>query len=241
MTAGARKQYFHNLFLLLAVGAAPAQASTCYGRVAQGSIAGAVALPDNGSNFEAYSRLGVSLGRTYVHERVREVMTDAYALLAQRRPATRYVYGETGLAKGGRMRPHRTHQNGLSVDFMVPVVDAGGRSVALPSSPLNKFGYGLEFDERGRADGLRIDYAAMADHLHALSEAARNRKVGIKLVIFEPALMPALFATARGAALRKLPFMRGKPWVRHDEHYHVDFAVPCEPLPVGGARPIKAR
>ena len=24
-------------------------------------------------------------------------------------------------------------------------------------------------------------------------------------------------------------FMKGKPWVRHDEHYHVDFAAPCKP------------
>jgi len=24
--------------------------------------------------------------------------------------------------------------------------------------------------------------------------------------------------------------MKAKPWVRHDEHYHVDFAVPCKTL-----------
>jgi len=27
-----------------------------------------------------------------------------------------------------------------------------------------------------------------------------------------------------------LNFMKGEAWVRHDEHYHVDFAVPCKPL-----------
>ena len=47
--------------------------------------------------------------------------------------------------------------------------------------------------------------------------------------------MPGLFKTAHGDALRKLPFMQGKPWIRHDEHYHVDFAVPCEPLREGAA------
>jgi penicillin-insensitive murein endopeptidase len=30
---------------------------------------------------------------------------------------------------------------------------------------------------------------------------------------------------------QNLRFMKNKPWVRHDEHYHVDFAVPCKPLP----------
>ena len=240
MTAGPGKRHFLHLFLLLAAGAAPVQASTCYGRVAQGSIAGAVALPGTGPNFEAYSGLGVRMGRTFVHERVRDVIADAYAALAQGRPGTRYVYGETGLAAGGRMRPHRTHQNGLSVDFMVPVLDAGNRSVPLPSSPANKFGYGLEFDKEGRAGALRIDYDALAAHLHALDEAARRHKLGIALVIFDPALMPALFKTAHGDALRKLPFMGGTPWIRHDEHYHVDFAVPCQPLREGAAARVKA-
>ena len=127
------------------------------------------------------------------------------------------------------MRPHRTHQNGMSVDFMVPVLDAQGRSVPLPSSPLNEFGYGLEFDAQGRAGDLRTDYAALAEHLYQLRQAARKRQVGIALVIFDPALMPALLATARGKDLRGLPFMQGKPWIRHDEHVHVDFALPCRP------------
>lgn len=180
------------------------------------------------------------MGRTYVHERVRDVMLDAYAALAREAPAKRYVYGETGLAGGGRMRPHRTHQNGLSVDFMVPVLDARGRPVPLPSTALNKFGYGLEFDATGRADGLRIDYDAMAEHLYELSAAARKRNIGISLVIFDPSLMPALMNAGRGARLRRLPFMKGKPWIRHDEHYHVDFAVPCKPLPAGAASELRA-
>lgn len=42
--------------------------------------------------------------------------------------------------------------------------------------------------------------------------------------------LPKLFATHRGAYLQQnLAFMKGKPWVRHDEHYHVDFSVPCKP------------
>jgi len=81
--------------------AAPAQASTCYGRPGAGSIAGAVALPASGANFAAYSRLGVQMGRTHVHARVREVVLDAYAALARSAPARHYVYGETGLEEGG--------------------------------------------------------------------------------------------------------------------------------------------
>lgn len=48
---------------------------------------------------------------------------------------------------------------------------------------------------------------------------------GVKL----PASGPN-FAAPRGAYLRQHPrFMAGKAWVRHDEHYHVDFAVRCKP------------
>ncbi|MDB5789979.1 MAG: replication initiation protein [Massilia sp.] len=236
MTASSGKRYLHlSLLSLLLAGAATAHASTCYGRVAAGSILGAVKLPSSGTNFEAYSGIGVAMGRTYVHSRVRDLMLDAYGALARRLPAKRYVYGETGLAKGGRMRPHRTHQNGLSVDFMVPVLDDRGRSVPLPVTPLNKFGYDLEFSARGVAGGLRIDYEAMAEHLYELAEAARRREVGMALVIFDTSLMPALMKTARGDYLRGLPFMKARPWIRHDEHYHVDFAVPCGPLPPGAA------
>lgn len=68
-----------------------------------------------------------------------------------------------------------------------------------------------------------------AAHLFQLHVAARARGVGIPLVIFDAAFLPKLFATPRGAYLRQnLSFMKGKPWVRHDEHYHVDFAVSCK-------------
>ncbi|MYN39650.1 hypothetical protein GTP55_09720 [Duganella sp. FT109W] len=69
-----------------------------------------------------------------------------------------FVYGETGLAQGGPIRPHKTHQAGLSVDFMVPVLNAAGESVPLPGNVSNQFGYGIEFDQAGRFEDLRIDY-----------------------------------------------------------------------------------
>lgn len=143
-------------------------------------------------------------------------------------PDKLFVYGETGWPAGGRFQPHRTHQNGLSVDFMVPVIDKTGKSIRLPTSPFNQFGYGIEFDRMGQASELQIDFEAMAEHLYALNLAASQRGSGISLVIFDPVLMPKLFQTARGAYLKRtLPFIKGPAWVRHDEHYHIDFAVPC--------------
>jgi len=206
-------------------------ASTCYGTPAQGRLADGTRLPTSGNNFVAYSRMGADLGRTYVHSLVRQVVLDAYAGLAKTTPGKVYVYGETGLAHGGAISPHRSHQNGLSVDFMVPVLNDGNQSVPLPSSPSNKFGYGLEFDNQGRLPGFRIDFEAMADHLYQIAMAARRHGVTIERVIFDPPLMEKLFNSGpRRAELRYLPFMKAQPWVRHDEHYHIDFGVPCRPF-----------
>jgi hypothetical protein len=45
-------------------------------------------------------------------------------------------------------------------------------------------------------------------------------------VIFAPEFHPFLAATSEGQALlRRLPFSSGDVWVRHDEHYHVEFRL----------------
>lgn len=219
------------LMLALAPVWAGAAESVCYGSPGNGRLEHGAQLPASGSNFQPYSSVGVGLGRTYAHSKVRRVVADAYASLARLRPATTYLYGESGWARGGRIAPHRTHQNGLAVDFMVPVLDARGRSVALPTGIGNKFGYGIEFDAQGRYQDLSIDFEAIADHLHAVHAAAARQGVGVSRVIFEPAYLPKLYRTRRGAYLKRhIRFMQRQAWVRHDEHYHIDFSLPCRPL-----------
>ncbi len=204
--------------------------SQCYGTASNGRIERSVKLPSTGANFEAYSSIGSMAGRTYVHSRVAEIMLSAYGALAKEMPGKRYVYGETGWENGGRFRPHRTHQNGLSVDFFIPVLDAKGASSVLPIGPTNKLGYDIEFDRSGRFEQYSIDFESLAEHLYQLDVASRSQGIGIALVILDLQYLPKLFATRRGEYLRdRVRFMKGKPWVRHDEHYHVDFSVSCKP------------
>jgi penicillin-insensitive murein DD-endopeptidase len=203
--------------------------SVCYGTASLGRLEGGVQIPESGINFSPYSTLGVTLGRTYVHSKVAATIAEAYTALATSTPDKRYVYGESGWSSGGRIQPHRTHQNGLAVDFFVPVLDEAGGSVALPTGATNKFGYGIEFDSHARYEGLAIDFEAIADHLYELHNAARKNGIGIQRVIFEKAFIPRLYVTKRGAFVKSsVPFMQGEPWIRHDEHYHVDFAIPCK-------------
>lgn len=184
-------------------------------------------LPSDGPNFQAYSRLAALLGRNALHGTIRSVVLDAYAAVAARDSSLTFVYGETGWPGGGSFAPHRTHRNGLSVDFMAPVRDAAGRPVPLPTAPWTRFGYDLEFDASGAGRGLRIDFEAMALHLEALERAARARGSRIELLILAPEYHRLLWQTTAGRRLAgRVPVLPGAAWVRHDEHYHVDFANP---------------
>jgi penicillin-insensitive murein endopeptidase len=217
------------LFATLAMGSAvAAPASQCYGSPGQGRLAHGVQLPLRGDNFSAYSTVAVAAGRTYMHSISANIVIDAYARLASALPLARFVYGETGLQSGGPIEPHRTHQNGLSIDFFVPVRDASGKAALLPTQMQSRFGYDIEFDAKGQYQQYRIDFSALAEHLYQLHSSAKQHRAGIERVIIDTAFLPQLFAAPRGPWLKaNLPFMMEKPWVRHDEHYHVDFALPC--------------
>jgi penicillin-insensitive murein endopeptidase len=204
--------------------------STCYGTPSAGRIENAVQIADHGSNFTPYSSLGVLIGRTYVHSQVASVVEAAYEALRTMAPEKHFVYGETGWKDGGKFKPHKTHQNGLAVDFMVPVQNTEGVSVSLPTSALNKFGYAIEFDSDGKFGDFTIDFEAISTHLVALNDAARAQGIGISRVIFERSYLPKLYLSTHGTAIKEsIAFMQTAPWIRHDEHYHVDFAISCKP------------
>ena len=215
---------------VLDVRAAPAAdvPSACHGRPHAGSLEHGWKLPLSGANFSVYGVVGWALGRTYVHSTVFRIVLDAYASLEREHPELVFVYGETGLREGGRFAPHRTHQTGTSADFMTPVRDAVGASASLPRGPLNRFGYDIDFDRQGRYQGLRIDFAAIALHLLALRKAASRAGAPIAKVIFYPPLRRELRKTSVWSQIADLPYTKRQVWVRHDDHYHVDFAVRCE-------------
>ena len=198
--------------------------SQSIGATNDGSLINGKRLPSKGENFVAYSYLGTLLGRNCVNSSVRDIVLETYGEMSRKLPDRTFVYGETGWCGGGRIRPHRTHRNGLSVDFMVPVLNAENRSVPLPTSMFDKYGYSHEFDDSGKIDGYSIDFEAMAAHLFYLQEAARRRSADIEVVIFHPNLQPMLFQVEHGQRIKESIRFSTKPsWVRHDEHYHVDF------------------
>jgi len=205
--------------------------STCYGTTKNGRLENSKKLPAQGKNYVSYSTLAAMTGRTYVHSKVYEVVVSAYQSLQKDMSTKKYKYAETGFEHGGKFRPHKTHQNGLSVDFMTPVINQQGESDTLPSHVFNKFGYSIEFDKNDQYDGYSIDYEAMAAHIVALQKASVKHGVEIWRVIFDPKLQPKLFKTRYANFIKNnIQFSKKRSWVRHDEHYHVDFKVKCKSL-----------
>ena len=220
-------KYFLILLILLSSHTF-AKESTCYGTTSNGSLENGVQLPDSGKNYVGYSHFARIAGRTYVHSKVKEIIVASYKSLNKEQPGKVYKYAETGFRKGGEFKPHKTHRNGLSVDFMTPVVDEDGKSVHLPTNIFNKLGYNIEFDENNRYQNLSIDFDALAAHVVALHKQAKKRGYDLWRVIFDPKLQPYLYKTKYASYLKdNINFSKKRSWVRHDEHYHVDFLIPC--------------
>lgn len=217
------------LILLFLPSIVSAQESICYGTTSSGRLEGGVKLPSEGINFVSYSKTAEIMGRTYVHSIVRNVIVDSYKILETEAQDKVFKYAETGFKNGGKFKPHKTHQNGLSVDFIVPVTDEQGKSVHLPTNFLNKLGYTIEFDEKSRYREYSIDYEAMAAHIVSLHKMAKKYDVDLWRVIFDPKLQYNLKRTKYWPYLKThIQFSQKRSWVRHDEHYHVDFIVKCK-------------
>jgi penicillin-insensitive murein DD-endopeptidase len=211
-------------------------AALSFGDGSCGKLRGGIALPCGGANFEAHAVAACTLGRNFLHPLVNLTVVDSYAALAEALPTRRWQYGEMGKQAGGPLWPHKTHQNGLSADFFVPVSDVKSEAVLLKTSALNRFGYDFELTDAGELGALHIDWKAIGAHLLALEAAGKKHGVHIARIIITPDFHQQLLLENPSISHLAPLFMKKEPWVRHDEHYHVDFAIP-ETL----RRPLKCK
>ncbi|MFT7120840.1 MAG: penicillin-insensitive murein endopeptidase [Neolewinella sp.] len=199
------------------------------GSVGGGTIENAWLLPWSGDNFRYYSPVSYFLlDRGYVHDKVYASVVGAYKQLETVTPGQKYRIMEAARKSGGRMWPHRTHQVGMSVDFMVPKKKNGQQHRWLDR--LGAWHYALSFDKSGNwSDNVSIDFETMAKHILALDDAARKNGLMIQKVILKINLKDDFFATESGRKVksRGIYFARSLPKTvddLHDDHYHVDFA-----------------
>ena len=203
--------------------------SISHGSVSNGSLDHGKLIPYYGSNYSYFDTTSYFLGRAFLHGDVLAFTLKAYKNLEN--VSNRfYRIMECSNQMGGKLWPHQTHQNGTSIDFMMPLTKDHK-----PYYKLDKIGlshYWLSFDDAGKYSedkSVEIDFEAIAQHILLLNEAANEKGWKIKKVIIKIELKDELYATPSGKNLKAkgIYVVQGLSKMvnaLHDDHYHIDFA-----------------
>ena len=97
-------------------------ASLSKGSVSEGSLINGKLFPFSGPNFHYFDTLSYINSRAYLNNKVKEAVLETYNELKIEFPDRQFCIMECSNKNGGKIIPHRTHQNGLSIDFMVPLI-----------------------------------------------------------------------------------------------------------------------
>ncbi len=213
--------------------------SVSHGTPWMGSLENGKRMPFEGENFHYFNFLSYLRGFCFVHHRVQQTIIDAYQICEKTVPGTRFVLGEGSKRRGGTyVFNHASHRNGLSVDFMTPLLKSG--EPFTQATIFNAYGYGYNFNAKGELDhaipiniipsNVTIDFEATARHILALDEAAKQNGLVIDNVVFKDNLRPLLFATPGGREIlrRGIFFLQPLNALQnqaHDDHFHIDFRV----------------
>jgi penicillin-insensitive murein endopeptidase len=207
-----------------------AGSSESIGSVRDGKLRNGYLIPYKGKNYRYFSPVSYYLlNNAYVHSSVYHTVMNAYKTCETTCPGKKFVLMECSRKSGGRMLIHWTHQNGTSVDFMVPKKNHGRRT--LLSNYAGMVHYLFAFDTAGKFTlnpNTEIDFETMAYHILALDDAAQRHGLRIRKILFHTSLQNQLYQSPAGQELQKrniriIPHLNDMVNRFHDEHYHVDF------------------
>jgi len=199
------------------------------GKVSSGSLENGKLVPFKGTNFTYFDEESYLAGRAFTSHKVKNTLLNAYKKMEDLAPNRHFYLMEMSNQKGGKLFPHRTHQNGLSVDFMMPKLKNKEPYYGLDS--LGKEHYMLSFTDKGEYSEdttVIIDFDLMALHILQINEAAKKEGLKINKVIVKIEYKEHLFATPNGKKLKSsgIYIVKGlTPIINylHDDHYHIDF------------------
>jgi len=204
-------------------------ASVSHGSVSSGSLEHGKLIPYYGSNYSYFDTASYFSGRGFLHEDVLAFTLMAYKNLENTSDRF-YRVMECANKNGGKLPPHQTHQNGTSIDFMMPLIKGHKPYYKLDTLGVNH--YWLSFDDDGKYSedkSVEIDFEAVARHILVLNEAANKKGWEVKKVIIKIELKDEVYATPSGKKLKAkgIYLVQGLSKMvnaLHDEHYHIDFA-----------------
>lgn len=202
------------------------------GSVRDGKLRNGWLMPFKGDNFRYFSRFSYYiLNNGYVNSRVYNTLIEAYQTCESSCPGQNFVLMECTRKHGGQMLIHWTHQNGTSVDFMVPKKCIDKSTVY--SNHAGMFHYLFQFTDKGQFalnTETTIDFESMAKHILAIDEAAHRNGLRIHKILFNTNMHDELFNTVAGRELQareiRIPSRLNDLVNRyHDDHYHIDFDI----------------
>lgn len=204
-------------------------ASISVGTVGNGSLKHGKLMPYKGKNFIYFDRESYLEGRAFMHGLALKSVLSTYDSLHQILPRRYFNVMECSNKKGGEMFPHRTHQNGMSIDLMMPLIKDGKPYYGLDTIGIKH--YALNFDDGGkytRDPSIEIDFNLVALQILLLDHFARRNGLNIFKVIIKIELKDELFATEYGQLLKDsdIYIVQGlSPLINslHDDHFHIDF------------------
>ena len=199
------------------------------GSVSNGSLKNGKLVPFQGKNYSYFDITSYLSGRAFLHSRVLNTILDGYKNLEDAQPNRKFKIMECAHKNGGKLWPHRTHQNGLSVDFMVPKLKDTRPYYSLDTIGINH--YWLTFNNQGQYNkdtSITIDFESIAEHLLTLKEEGKKHGLKIQKVILKVELKDELFSGEFGKRLKESGIYIVKslsPTINalHDDHYHIDF------------------
>ena len=145
---------------VIIIGAGVIGTSIAYGSTSNGSLENAYQLDYRTPNAKYFSPISYYLmDNAFVNSKVYNTVFDAYKECESTCEGTKFRFMECSGEKGGRILIHRTHRNGLSVDFMVPKIKSGKQYKWYDR--LGLWHYLLNFDSNGNLIGdkkVSIDF-----------------------------------------------------------------------------------
>lgn len=205
--------------------------SQSVGTVSQGKLINGKLMPFSGPNFQYFDTSSYLAGRAFVHEKVKNTILNTYQKYNKMNPNRKFCLMECSYQHGGKLFPHHTHQNGLSVDFMMPLTQNKRPYYGLDN--LGKNHYWLEFDNEGKYTkdtSIEIDFELVAQQILTLEKKGREEGLKVKKVIIKIELKDELFSGYFGKQLQKSGIYVVQsltPLINslHDDHFHIDFEI----------------
>lgn len=204
--------------------------SESVGSVREGKLKNGWLIPFRGNNFSYFSTFSYYiLNNAYVNDRVYNTVVNAYKSCEATCPGKKFVLMECTRKHGGRMIFHWTHQNGTSVDFMVPKMRKDGSSPLSNQAGLVHYLFPFESPGKFGLNGAtEIDFETMGKHILAVDDAAKQEGLRIHKILFNTDLQPGLYASSSGEEIRRreiriIPRLSELVNQFHDDHYHIDF------------------